>query len=313
MNVNPAPLHESIMHSAPVGGSACWLKTDDGKRIRFAWWRNQPSGTVLFLNGRTEYIEKHGFAVAELLRRGFSVATMDWRGQGLSDSIEHPAKPTHVQDFAEFQMDLDAAVSAISELDLPTPLYLFSHSMGGAIGIRALLEGLNVNAAAFCAPMLGIHLSLPTRLLLRTASAIAFRFGWPDRPIPDLAFGNRQRLFDRDLELLTSDSSMLSWCYSQMEKFPEIRRHMPTFGWARAALAECRSLAAQRPPQIPAIAFIGTEECVVEPSAVHSYFADWQTTNIEILREARHELLVEKEEVRLGVVDRVAAFFDRYP
>jgi len=41
-------------------------------------------GTVCVFGGRGEFIEKYFETIGELRRRGFAVATMDWRGQGRS-------------------------------------------------------------------------------------------------------------------------------------------------------------------------------------------------------------------------------------
>jgi hypothetical protein len=54
-------------------------------RLRFARWeatRPPRRGTVCVFHGRGEFIEKYFEVVADLRRRGFAVATMDWRGQG---------------------------------------------------------------------------------------------------------------------------------------------------------------------------------------------------------------------------------------
>ena len=42
-------------------------------------------GTVCIFPGRTEFIEKYFEVVRDLRARGFAVAVLDWRGQGLSD------------------------------------------------------------------------------------------------------------------------------------------------------------------------------------------------------------------------------------
>ncbi len=48
-------------------------------------------GTVCLFGGRAEFIEKYFEVIADLRRRGFAVATMDWRGQG--GSQPHAVQP----------------------------------------------------------------------------------------------------------------------------------------------------------------------------------------------------------------------------
>ena len=63
------------------------LKTPDGVGLRFARWEPPAGrrGTVCIFPGRTEWIEKYFETVRDLRARGFAVAVLDWRGQGLSD------------------------------------------------------------------------------------------------------------------------------------------------------------------------------------------------------------------------------------
>src|ERR1700682_5019862 len=71
------------------------LKTPDGVSLRFARWAPPPGrkGTVCLFQGRAEFIEKYFETVRDLRARGFAVATLDWRGQGLSErALPHPFK-----------------------------------------------------------------------------------------------------------------------------------------------------------------------------------------------------------------------------
>src|ERR1700741_4655384 len=79
------------------------VKTPDGVALRFARWAPPPGrkGTVCVFTGRTEFIEKYFDVVRDLRSRGFAVAILDWRGQGLSQrALSDPFKG-HVIDFSE--------------------------------------------------------------------------------------------------------------------------------------------------------------------------------------------------------------------
>ncbi|HEX5665677.1 MAG TPA: alpha/beta hydrolase, partial [Hyphomicrobium sp.] len=94
---------------APTGAITGLMIAEDGAGLRYARWpatRGPRRGTVVIAPGRGEFIEKYFEVVAELRRRGFAVAVMDWRGQGGSDRLlDHPRKG-HVEDFAEYDRDL---------------------------------------------------------------------------------------------------------------------------------------------------------------------------------------------------------------
>ena len=67
---------------------AFFIKPVDGVNLRIAIWNETSSkGTILLQSGRTEFIEKYYEVIQEFINRGFCVALMDWRGQGLSDRV----------------------------------------------------------------------------------------------------------------------------------------------------------------------------------------------------------------------------------
>ncbi len=107
--------------------------------MRFARWeatRGPARGTVCLFQGRGEFIEKYFEVVADLRRRGFAVATMDWRGQGGSERLLSNPRKGHVRSFADFDQDLAAFMKEIVLPDCPPPYIAMAHSMGGHILLR---------------------------------------------------------------------------------------------------------------------------------------------------------------------------------
>ena len=85
----------------------------DGLRLRFVHAR--PAGaraTVVHLHGRGEFVEKYRETVGDLIGRRFAYASFEWRGQGLSDRLPPAREPGHVDDFAAYLRDLEAALGA---------------------------------------------------------------------------------------------------------------------------------------------------------------------------------------------------------
>ena len=155
---DPAPFYRDVA-GGPEQVEAQWLTAADGVRLRLAIWPEGEKGTVLLFPGRTEYIEKYACTAADLKARGFAMLAVDWRGQGLADRALDDRKTGHVMHFVDYQMDVAAIMEALEARGLPRPYYLIGHSMGGAIGLRAAMDGLPVNAAVFTAPMWGIAMS----------------------------------------------------------------------------------------------------------------------------------------------------------
>ena len=156
--MEPAPFRNDLAEG-PDDVQGFWRQSSDGLRLRITLWpASGTKGTILLFNGRTEYAEKYGRIARVLTGAGYATLTIDWRGQGMSDRIARDARLGHVGKFPDYQRDVAEVIAAASELDLPRPWHLLAHSMGGCIGLRALIEGLAVDRALFSAPMWGIKL-----------------------------------------------------------------------------------------------------------------------------------------------------------
>src|SRR6476646_5726833 len=95
---------------APEDAVSGTVKTPDGVNLRCARWLPPPSrkGTVCVFQGRAEFIEKYFETVRDLRARGFAVATIDWRGQGLSDRVLSNPRKGYVGSFSEYDLDLES-------------------------------------------------------------------------------------------------------------------------------------------------------------------------------------------------------------
>src|ERR1043166_1420368 len=127
----------------PEGAVSGHLKTPDGVSIRFARWDPPPGrkGTVCVLCGRIEFIEKYFELVNDLRARGFAVAMIDWRGQGLSQRALNDTRKGHVGSFAEYDIDLETFVKEVVLPDCTPPYFALAHSMGAAMLLRAAYYG----------------------------------------------------------------------------------------------------------------------------------------------------------------------------
>lgn len=306
---------ESTSPEAEAADSApqvVWLRAADGIRLRAAFWSAQATpvrGTVLLLTGRTEYIEKYHPTALALTAAGFAVASLDWRGQGLSDRALPDRTLGHIGGFDEYQRDLDALVAAVDGAGLPGPRFLLSHSMGGAIALRGLLRGLGVRAAAFSAPMWGIAMNVVEQPTAEFVSAMAGRLGQRHRLTPTT--GRRPYVASHAFagNLLTGDRAIYDWMIRQITTHPELALAGPSLGWLRAALDECRDLSRQPAPALPCLTVCGSAERVVSPRAIRQRMAGWPGAIFDSYPGVRHEVLMEQPATRERFLSETIALF----
>jgi lysophospholipase len=312
-DLQPAPFFADIA-KGPEGGQAHWVKTSDGLRIRVGHWQTDSTtkGTVLLFPGRTEYIEKYGSAAMDLAARGYATLTIDWRGQGLADRLLPERRLGHVDQFTDFQKDVAAVLELADRLALPKPYFLIGHSMGGAIGLRALIEGLPVKACIFTGPMWDIHIAPAMRPLGRLMGKIGPLLGLAGKLVPTMDMDNYVLVNEFEDNTLTNDPEAFQVMKDQLAAQPDLALGGPTIGWLGEGLKDCAALAAMASPALPCITFLGAQEQIVDCPAIHDRMARWPGGELEVLPDVQHEVMMETPDVRTHVFDRMCSLFDQY-
>lgn len=310
MNASPAPLFEDVA-GAPAGGQAHWLNTTDNVRIRVAHWQPETnsSGTVFMFPGRTEYIEKYGDTASEFVGRGFAFLTIDWRGQGLADRLLDDPRVGHVDTIPDYQKDVQAALNLAIELDLPKPWHLIGHSMGGAIGLRAVIESDHFATCAFTGPMWGIFFTPLMKPLSRLTAYWGPRLGLGEKTPPTTSLESYVLSQPFEGNVLTRDPAMYKMMQDQLNAHPELTLGAPSTIWLREALDECAWLMDQPAPKTPCLTFLGTHEQIVDRKAIRARMANWSSGTLVEIPDGEHEVLMEAPEVRGPVFDQLAAHF----
>lgn len=307
-----APFLTELAH-APDGSCAYWIKASDGVRLRVGHFPSeQAKGTVLLFPGRTEYIEKYGKTAADLAASGYTTLAVDWRGQGLADRLLEDPMPGHVHQFSDYQLDVEAVLTAAEELDLPRPYHLLAHSMGGCIGLRSLINGLPVNSAVFSGPMWGIHLTTPMRSAAWVLSWGGKQLGLGHLSVPGSRGESYVLAADFEDNLLTTDREMFDLMRSQLTANPDLELGGPSLRWLNEALQECRELAAQDSPDVPCLTLLGTNERIVDIPRIESRMAKWPNGELVRVTDGEHEVLMDSPDTRDALTKQMVAHYDAH-
>ena len=300
----------------PSGATAGTFKSSSGRRLRFARWeptRPPKRGTVCVFPGRGEFIEKYFEVVADLRRRGFAVATLDWRGQGGSErALANPYKG-YVRSFSEYDQDLAHFMKEIVLPDCQPPFIALAHSMGGHILLRnASLSGSWFSRMVLSAPMISIARSRlgSSRGTARTYAELLCAFGFgsmyvrggKDMPIELGPFEDKP---------LTSDRERYMRNRQVIEASPQLALGSPTVAWLRAALRSVARLTSPDYParvQVPLLLFAAGMDNVVSTQAIEEFALRLKVGTHVMIPPARHEILQEADDIR----QRFWATFDAY-
>jgi lysophospholipase len=281
----------------------------DGMALRRMDWPaargRKPRGSLLFANGRGDFIEKYLEAFAHWHAAGWAITSFDWRGQGGSQGEGANAAAASfdpmVEDLAALVEDWRAG---------PGPHVAIAHSMGGHLLLWTLVErGPALDAAVLIAPMIAVNSApIPSRLAPDIADTI-YRLGlgglpiWPSSPAFNAVGGRRQRNLTASPERYEDEL----WWWAQE---PTFDLGLPSWAWIRAAF---RSGAAFTPAKLARVGLpillLGAEhDRLVSAAEVRRIAAELPRAEIEMMEDAAHEILREADPVRLRALARIDAF-----
>lgn len=143
----------------PCGDHACAVQHDEsiftglgGVDLYSQSWR--PSGAsraaLIVVHGLRDHSSRYARMAERLADRGYAVHAFDLRGHGKSDGDR-----AYVDSFDDYVDDLELFVQRVAAREPGKPLFLFGHSMGGAVATlfalrahRPALRGLVLSAPA---------------------------------------------------------------------------------------------------------------------------------------------------------------------
>jgi lysophospholipase len=296
----------------PSKAVAGMLTARDGVRLRYARFpATSPNrGTVLLLQGRAEFIEKYFETARDLGARGFTTATLDFRGQGRSDRLVRNRRKGHIRSFEQYRLDTEQFMREVVLPDCPGPYYLLGHSTGGAVALAlANSRPIWFERAVITAPLLGIPLGKSQRRARMLAATLAgmgfgraFIPGGRSRVLHLLPFaGNR----------LTSDPVRYERTAALLRAAPDLAVGSPTIGWVHAAFRATRALTDPNfvsQLSVPVLAVMAGDERLVDNNAIEEFGRNLRAGGVVTIPNARHELLMERDKFR----DLFWAAFDAF-
>lgn len=298
----------------PAGVRTAKLIAHDGMPLRAALWppaAGGRNGTVCVFQGRAEYIEKYFETIADLRRRGFAVATMDWRGQGGSGRRLKDPRKGHVDDFSEYDRDLELFMSEFVLPDCPPPYFALAHSMGGNILLRSSCRrDCWFDRMVLSAPLLGLANEKPSVPAAATCSEFAVFFGLGDLAVPGEG-AERWDCASFEGNPFTSDKRRFWRNHEILERAPSLGLGPPTIAWARAAFASMKWMASDDFPasvHVPVLMLAAGRDEIVSNHAIERLASQLRAGSQIVMPTARHELLQETDEIR----EQVWAAFDAF-
>ncbi len=301
----------------PEGAVSGTLKTRDGVTLRFARWHPPPGrkGTVCLFQGRAEFIEKYFETVRDLRGRGFAVATLDWRGQGMSERALRNPRKGYVRSFSQYHTDLETFINEVVLPDCPPPVFALAHSMGATVLLRSAFAGHRwFDRMVLLAPMIalpGMRRSRGTRMAIRTLRMMGL--GGMYIPGGDATVMSQRPFIGN---LLTSDPVRYARNIAVLEQEPSLAIGWPTVAWTDSAfnvMGEMSERGYGGRIRQPILIIAAGQDGIVSTPAIDEFAVRLRAGSHLIVPGARHELLMEQDRFRGQVLAAFDAFVPGTP
>lgn len=286
-------------------GLACArLTTDDNVSIRYGVWSakgTKKNGSVLFLCGRAEFLEKHSETIGELNHRGYDVYSMDWRGQGGSSRLLSNPHKGYVNSYTDYLQDLNCFYHHVVKPRATTPVKILAHSMGAHIALRFLFERPEAaDRMVLLSSMIDINTAPYPRLIARWIARLAILAGWSRR----YRWGGGDYTPNREPfenNRLTSDPRRFQDAHKAIAQAPHLATGDVTWRWLAATFSSINIMKKNGYADrilTPTLMISGLKDRIVTLSAQQKLCRRLPNCRLIIIPGARHEILKETDDIR---------------
>ncbi len=342
-------IRENDVHGKPFFQHGVFTSSHGGAGFQIGYTKfgaeTGVKGSIVLAPGRTESSMKYIEAAYDLVQLGYSpIYAIDHRGQGFSDRMLSNPHKGHVEKFDDYVDDFTQFVTHVVFSDIHVDkdnLYLVSNSMGGAITVRyfqQVQEGNPFKAAFHSGPMFEIEFQdgltegkarrlgwflCVTGLVIQGRSCDGYatpsldgKPGWedydasqrsidPNHPSPQNMTHSVARYKIRD--------------FLWNEVYPFIPLGGPTVRWVWQATKTNQVMRVKKELKkitLPMLIMTG-EWDIRADNPRHAWYCRQlkrmgKTCEYIEVPGAYHELLIESDQYRTPVMQKMVEFFDRF-
>lgn len=303
-----ASIHELLEQHCQCG----FFTSFDGQQMHYEYYlAENATASVLILHGLSEFTKKYEEMTWYFLNSGYNVFLYDLRGHGYSYHELEDLQMIHINTFDEYVKDTDCFINQIvNPNSLGLPLYIYAHSMGGAIATIYVSEFENdIDKLLLSSPLVVPYTGMPHPIMKALSTFGVRHYG------PAYCMNPENRFNPNNTG---SHNPYVSRCriahYMNLRKGDEHYQSTPmTMSWLHNALLLkkrlTKPLKKKKKIHIPLLILNAEKDKTVVNSA-HKYVADrFETATIQTIANIDHALYSGIDEVMQEYMDYIFQFF----
>lgn len=299
-------LEETLLPYANTG----ILESYDGLKLHYEYYlAENAKASVVIVHGFTEFIRKYRELCAFLLDMGLNVFVYDQRGHGLSGREAEDLTLAHVSSFDAYVQDLEQVIQKLVLPVASVPLYLFSHSMGGATAALYLQKyPERIEKAIFSAPMICPQMRGAPRRLMQLVLRREIRKKGKESPFFGATSFNAHPVLE-----LSSDQSKGRFQMNMETRLSDVRYQGAriTNGWLLEATRIKDRLLTKATGRIQTkiLIFSAEHDGVVINRDQKVFLQRLKSARLITVKEAKHNILNGSPFILREVYDSIKEFF----
>ncbi len=284
-----------------------YFDTFDGEKNYYEFFLcRDAKASVVILHGLSEFTAKYYEMAYYFLNVGYNVFLYDQRCHGFSTRLTEDVSVVHVGTFQDYVADLDTFIECTVLPAANLPLYIYSHSMGGAVATLYIADHPGkIQKAVLGAPMFAPITGVPQAF---ARCALFFKCLFTGRK----SLFNPHKQFDPDRAKASSkDASRNRFMHNLNLRIHEPRYQSTplTCGWVyNSLLVQPRLKKAARHIQTPMLLVCSGRDTMVKTDVQLQFAKMCPSCTLMLLENADHSVLTGTQENINAYLERVLEF-----
>jgi lysophospholipase len=282
----------------------------DGLQVRYQRFDEYCGDVaVVVLTGWSEPFLKYAEVIYDLRQRNYCVYTMDHRGQGFSGRVTRNRQVGHVENFSHYVDDLSRFDRTVVRSRRHERVYILAHSMGGLVAtLYAAQTERDLHGLILVAPMFAINTGVWPEWAAHTIVRAFNALGYGQRYAPGESDWSPTPFAENRL---THSAARYEFRSDLLREFPDIVLGGVSNRWVQTAIEHGRKVT-ELAPQInmPMLLFQAGDDAFVHADRQNQFCELAQRCRKIYFPDAKHELLMEKDEFRNAVFAAIEQFIE---